>query len=155
MADNYLQFCVGIDAAPEAIEWSKRYLGSREHYDDCLDNHGDFNFMQEWEEGDTNWGFCVDYDPEDEHNQLIVYSDAYGDLDQAAQFIWKLLGRFRSDEIVCLDYAETCSKSRIGEFGGGSVVISREGVHWQPNWVIQKVEEIKKAREEEAQHDST
>lgn len=54
--------------------------------------------------------------------------DESGDPDSTAQFISLVLEIFNSDEIVGFTWAETCSKLRLDEFGGGYYVATADKV---------------------------
>ena len=62
---------------------------------------------------------------------LLIYSDD-GDVEAAADFVMKYLQHFnRPPEVgVYIGYAETCSKPRPNEFGGGAVVVTSGGSTW-------------------------
>lgn len=64
---------------------------------------------------------------------LYVYSEEYGNPELVADFIKLLLdyGLIVVEEYVLLEWAETCSKPRPGEFGGGACMISRKGIEWR------------------------
>ncbi len=85
-------------------------------------------------EADELLGFAFDFSDcepgNDGERELWLYSDEHGDLNQVTQFVQKFLRRFRPDQSWTLTYAETCSKPRIGEFGGGAVVVRANAVDW-------------------------
>jgi hypothetical protein len=62
---------------------------------------------------------------------LLIYSDD-GDVEAAADFVMKYLQHFnRPPNVgVYIGYAETCSKPRPNNFGGGAVVVTVEGGNW-------------------------
>jgi hypothetical protein len=45
--------------------------------------------------------------------------------------VTKFLKEFRPDQCWSLTYATTCSKPRVGEFGGGAVFVTADAISWQ------------------------
>jgi hypothetical protein len=78
-----------------------------------------------------------------------MYSEGEGgNLDTLGAFVHEFILKFRPDAVFTLTWAETCSKPRVGEFGGGALVISREGVKAMNthHWAKTQRDEILKAR---------
>ncbi|NLX98374.1 MAG: hypothetical protein GXY83_19625 [Rhodopirellula sp.] len=61
---------------------------------------------------------------------LHIYSQDWGSLDGVAHLVQKFLKKFRPKECWSLTWAETCSKPRIGNFGGGWMFVTAEKVEW-------------------------
>lgn len=55
-----------------------------------------------------------------------------GNLERLAQLLQMILLDLPADEhpFVTIEWAETCSKMRVGEFGGGACFITRDDVRW-------------------------
>jgi hypothetical protein len=64
-------------------------------------------------------GFEFTFCDEDGVRNLWLRADDFGDPTHVAWLIHKFLKQFRPDQCWSLTYANTCSKLRIGEFGGG------------------------------------
>ncbi|MGA2620117.1 MAG: hypothetical protein ABSF26_21070 [Thermoguttaceae bacterium] len=62
---------------------------------------------------------------------LWVHAGEWGYLDGLAHLVQKFLKRFRPDQCWSLTYATTCSKPRVGEFGGGAVFVTADTIRWQ------------------------
>jgi len=80
---------------------------------------------------DCDWtGF--EYEPHDRDGQRSVwfYCEDHGELERLAHLMQKFLRTFRPAESWSLCYATTCSKPRIGEFGGGALFVTAERVKW-------------------------
>ena len=86
------------------------------------------------------YGFQVGflYEFQDDHDQpngwgrhLWLYADKGSELDLLAHFVQKFLRNFRSSDCWSLTYATTCSKPRVGEFGGGAIFITASEIHWE------------------------
>ena len=45
--------------------------------------------------------------------------------------VQKFLKKFRPDQCWSLTYSTTCSKPRVGEFGGGAVFVTANKIKWQ------------------------
>ncbi|NCC40918.1 MAG: hypothetical protein EOM21_16015 [Gammaproteobacteria bacterium] len=66
-----------------------------------------------------------------------------GDAGEAADLIMRALERFDIDGCVIFEYANTCSKLRPGEFGGGAALISRYEVYWTDlEWFIESTRKL-------------
>lgn len=61
---------------------------------------------------------------------LWIHSDESGDVDEAARFVQVFLQKFRPDESVGFEYANTCSKPRLDAFGGGAALITAESIEF-------------------------
>ncbi len=93
----------------------------RDHRDDLADNAQGFGAE-----------FHDDHDSEDGWGRhLWLYAEEGGEPDHVAWLIQKFLKEFRPQECWSLTYATTCSKPRIGEFGGGAVFVTADAIKWQ------------------------
>ena len=54
-----------------------------------------------------------------------------GNADNVAWLVQKFLKKFRPDQCWSLTYAATCSKPRVGEFGGGAMFVTANKIKWQ------------------------
>lgn len=61
---------------------------------------------------------------------LWLYSAGEGDVGHAAAFARGLLARFRPRDVWTLTWAETCSRPRVGEFGGGAVFVGADSTEF-------------------------
>ena len=52
------------------------------------------------------------------------------DLERVAHFVQQFLKSFRPGDCWSLTYATTCSKPRVGEFGGGAVFVTAAEIKW-------------------------
>ena len=66
----------------------------------------------------------------DGSRQFWIYADESGDLERLAHLIQKFLCQFRPDQCWSLTYATTCSKPRLGEFGGGALFVTADEIKW-------------------------
>jgi hypothetical protein len=77
------------------------------------------------EDGRENWG-----------RHLWIYAEEGGDVERVAHLVKKFLKKFRPGECWSLSYATTCSKPRVGEFGGGAVFVTADDVKWQSTYIF-------------------
>ena len=156
MANNYLEFSeVLTQLSEEEAAWLKNQLeivfvfGDKEYAEGEL--------PEGLAEKDADWVGCrayrdmEDYEPDlyegvgfahklyekdadDRTNwgrHLWVYADESGDVDRVVHLVQKFLKKFRPDQCWSLTYATTCSKPRVGEFGGGAVFVTAKETKWQ------------------------
>lgn len=127
MANNYAQFSCLLPLTPEQTNYAKNLLTQMED-DDTERNHRRttqrrYVYFQHNAESDGYW----------------FHSDESGDPEQLALFIHHLIEKFDLPPFG-FDWAFTCSKPRIDEFGGGAVWITKEGFEWlsTSNWLYEK-----------------
>ena len=123
---EYAEDQVPDDLDPCEADW----MGCRAYRDDpdCADYVKQLDmdgpgFEYDFADGDDrpdSWG-----------RHLWIHGGGNGYVDGAACLVRKFLKRFRPDQCWSLTYATTCSKPRVGEFGGGAVFVTAEEIHWQ------------------------
>jgi len=84
-------------------------------------------------------GFLYSFDddadlPDGWGRHMWVYADEGGEIDLVAHLVQKFLCEFRSNDCWSLTYSTTCSRPRIGEFGGGAVFVTARGVAWENSY---------------------
>jgi hypothetical protein len=62
---------------------------------------------------------------------LWLYADENGNPDNVAHLVHKFLKQFRPNECWSLTWATTCSKPRVGEFGGGAIFVTAHEIRWE------------------------
>lgn len=145
MANNYSQFSEMITGLlPDEKRWVNDIL--------TLDvEESDENVVRLKEElalegvvDLDDWpNFCWQFDGD---NDLWLYSEECCDYDHVAWFVSAFINNFRSEFIFSLTSADTCSRPRVGEFGGGWMVVSRSEIRGGNTWDAARecVEEFKK-----------
>ena len=106
MANNYLQFCevLKLNNEKETAWWEAN------------------PDEEDWPEGvdistfDNGEGVCVRFMAEES-----------GDVDALGKLIYRFMVETDSQGTFSLTWSETCSKMRVGEFGGGYMVVSNKG----------------------------
>ena len=116
MANNYTEFSFMLDnVSDEELSWLTHF--ERRFYDLYEDDF--FGPAYYERSGDGLW----------------FNSDAgEGDIDFTAYLIHRFLHHFKRPDIVSFTWAATCSKPRVGEFGGGGVIISAKEVNFWDAW---------------------
>ena len=105
MANNYTQFSVVIYVSGvDERGWIDKYL---------TEDNVDLEFEWSWEDGDGS---------------LCVFSSEGCDFDHVTDFFQAYLRKFHPDQHINITYAETCSKMRPDEFGGGALHITAKKV---------------------------
>lgn len=147
MANNYSLFSEVIGGlTPEEREWVETVLGidpddcEPEEWDECvgklekllsLDERADVDFECwpnfRWKIEGSGFGAKVEH-------ELWLYSEEGYDGGQVAAFVQGFIRRFRPDFIFSMTCSETCSKPRVGEFGGGWMVVSKDEVLGGNTW---------------------
>lgn len=112
--------------SPLTTEDDIEYVGAR-GLRDYVDGDGDVDFQTEWGDGDD--------DDDKNSGNISFFTEESGSLEQVTHLVQKFLKKFRksSDWWRC-DFAHTCSKPRVGEFGGGGVVVTAETQYWHGSW---------------------
>lgn len=102
-----------------------------------------------YSEDDSGVRFEINFELDlDQSKAAWFHSEDGGDIAVVADFVTEFIDKFRPNEIVVIEWADTCSKPVVGGFGGGAVVISKEGQEWLGTyaWANETVEKIKKSR---------
>ena len=127
MADNYLQFSERLDLATSAeADWLRHELEEDPET-------GRPRFLLDFpdpEDADS-CGFEYEFREEPEDRHLWIYAEDTGTLEHVAHLVQKFLKRFHPDQCWSLSYATTCSKPRVGQFGGGAVFVTADEIRWQ------------------------
>jgi hypothetical protein len=152
MANNYLQFSEVLPHLTDReIEWLKAQLQriyvfqGRQYSEDelppqLLPESADwagcrvFLDMLEYDaEFDEGAGFEYEFHLEpdaDLGRHLWLYAEESGYVSRVTHLVQKFLRNFRPKDCWSLTYALTCSKPRVGEFGGGAVFVTATEIKW-------------------------
>lgn len=80
---------------------------------------------------DCDWaGFEYVHHHHDGQRYVTFYSEDHAEMDRLVHLMQTFLCTFRQAESWSLIYATTCSKPRIGEFGGGAFFVTAQTVEW-------------------------
>lgn len=144
MANNYTQFSEQIENLTLIeVAWCKDTLRAIENASDDGEQALTFLGFPAWCDNGVDIEIIDDQFP-----ALWIYSEEGGNIEAAVEFIQAFFTQFRPDDYLTIEWAETCSKPRLGEFGGGAVVITRANVSWlfTSEWVANQVQELKQER---------
>ncbi len=148
MADNYLEFSETLDdVTPEEAAWIDQQIsedpnvGCPMFLTDCEDRDPD----------DTDCGFIYSFEEDDGKRRFWAHSDGWGNVNHVVHLVQKFLKRFRRDQCWSLTYANTCSKPRLGEFGGGAVFVTADDIRWDDSYDF--IEEQRKTFQRCQEHD--
>lgn len=136
MANNYTLFSFALEITePERTEWLRQAFAA-------IDTEGDGEPAPPPEGFETAsleiYGFPCTF--EVEGSTAYFYSDESGDVEVLTSVLQQFLVHFNIDKGIGFEVAYTCSKPRPGEFGGGAVWITHEGVEWLSTgtWLAEK-----------------
>lgn len=161
MANNYLQFSEAITLKSEEEKaWVENHLEIFARVGE-LDQIGEHPEQKEYdrlldlyslESDDFDLNFQCEIDSELE---LWMYADESGNADHVALFMQEYLKRFNPEGAFSITYSATCSKPRLGEFGGGAAFVTAEKIEWidSHDWVIEKWEIKREAAKEKRKED--
>jgi hypothetical protein len=146
MANNYLQFSEAIGHLSIAErDWLQRQLETVYLFGEI--EYAEHEIPDDLSAADATWcgcrafrdlpdfesdddaGFQYEFQEDEELGRHFwVYADEGGDPDRVAHLAQKFLRQFRPRESWSLTYATTCSKLRLGEFGGGAYIVTAGSV---------------------------
>jgi hypothetical protein len=148
MADNYLQFSESLDSLTAAeADWLREQL-AEDPLTYCPRFLLDF---ADREADDSDLGFHYDFHGEFPDHHLWISAEESGAVERVAYLVQKFLQRFRAERSWSLTYANTSSKLRPGEFGGGAVFVTADEI--RRNDCYDFIEEQRKTFQRYVEHD--
>ncbi len=153
MANNYTLWSEFFQLnSREEYDWMKKVLCldtsevvfDSENYDENIsDNEIIFNYLSKefgvelasTYEADYFPGFSVEFS--DDESSVSLYTDDSGNIENCVSVIQAFLKKFRPDSFFSIQWADTCSRPRVGEFGGGAAFITANNVEYfsTSSWV--------------------
>jgi hypothetical protein len=148
MASNYtfFSFVFRINSPAEA-EYLETIIQAADAYDGgsaAGKKIVDDLFGEDFEDYRT-LGFDCQIKCDADVGEVWIHDDGgEGNIDFAVSFVQSYLFNFCPKGIIAFEYAQTCSKPRIGEFGGGAVVVTADDEQWENtnSWVARTVAQI-------------
>lgn len=137
MANNYVQMSEAItDITKPEADWLQKVLGldieqeeGRRALEAELHLDLDSAVLDDWP------GFVADLRRGDGCDTVLyIYGEEHVNLNAVEILVREFICRFRPDYIFTCTTAETCSKPRVGEFGGGWMVVSANGTLGGNTW---------------------
>ena len=135
MPNNYLLFAESWDLEPKCVEWLQRFLDGCREDPEAIPKE-----VAQVLEGTVGYDAAVEdaaitvnamFSLNGPDGNLYVYAEESGDVELVGRVLYEMLKAAGSDQILALEWAETCSRGRPGEFGGGVLVVSREGTDYE------------------------
>jgi hypothetical protein len=116
MANSYIHFSEAIsDLTAEEKLWCEN------HFAECAERAAkdeDFEFE------DENVLFDYEFQEINGSPSLWMYTEECGSPGSVAEFVQKFFEKWRPDASMTIGWAATCSKPRLGEFGGGLIHVT-------------------------------
>lgn len=82
-----------------------------------------------------------------EDTRIMFLSEEWADIKETVTLAQKILDELQLNEPFVLEWAETCSELRVGEFGGGAVIV-RRGMDPEymntHSWVLERLAKLPK-----------
>ena len=162
MANNYTQFSAELQLDNEdQCEWFHYLLNLNDHIDDyVVENEVEYDDEEDAkndfiDQVNSTYGIklCAE-DIDDAYpnfqyklqkDSLWVYAEEDGNINMIGKMVQAFFNTFRPDGIFYLTYADTCSKMRIDEFGGGAMVVTAKKIDYfsTNDFVNEKLKEHK------------
>lgn len=138
MADYHLQFSEIITGSKKEIEWLATLMDNISAYTleqeiDIADQH-DKIFVESLKDQDSCLGLCLGFDFSIQDDGLWVSSMDYGSPEVLSEIVQYYLRKFGHKEKWVLRWSSSCSKPRVGEFGGGAVIVSADKIEYMDTW---------------------
>ena len=145
MANNYTLWSESIRFQnQEEIEWMKSILNFdvsefESNKDACVAFSEDFNIDLE-EDAIECWPE-FEYNLSEKEGIVYLYSEGEGNFSNLLLLVQEFLSKFRKNEFFCIEWADTCSKPRAGEFGGGAAFITANDTKYMStsDWMRQQI----------------
>lgn len=144
MAESYVQFSEVLAPLTDAeANWLRRQLAPVYVFGDRAFSEDDLpedltpdkadricaRAFRDLDNDDEELGFGYEFRSDPELGQhLWLYADESGCPDLVAYLVQKFLRQFRPGACWSLTYSASCSKPRIGEFGGGALFVTAETI---------------------------
>lgn len=120
MANNYLEFSEIIENLTQAeIEWWENEV---KRISDAIEEDAEGAY-----ESDS---ICPNFYLEKNSQSVWFHGEECGNPDRVANIVQRFLKQFRPKECFSLTWSCTCSKPRIGEFGGGAVFVTANEIQF-------------------------
>lgn len=138
MANNYTEFSEALvlgDSGDPTItakrDWISLFLSPVEEEDfESEDKLNEWLRDHQVDEVDDWFGFGWEFESEQEKEIVWIHSGDGGNLNSVSTFVQSYLKKFDPDGAWVLQWADICSKPRVGEFGGGTILVTANGQEW-------------------------
>lgn len=130
MANNYSLFSIRLNADPERAAEELKWLKDKTKR--LEDGKAVFGYS-----GHAGWAVdCYDTAP----NTIYLSSEITFDPEGLGILLMNYLKEFHDEQVLKVEWAETCSKPKPDEFGGGAMVVSLDGFEFfhTSQWALRK-----------------
>jgi hypothetical protein len=146
VADNYVLFSYELRIYNSgALQWVRSILTKADAYEGNPDL-SDKDFLKTF----PNWPSTptVGFQWSVEGNDLWLYSEEHADMESVASFLQAYLRKSGSTSMLGVEWAETCNRPHVGEFGGGAVMITAKTIKWMTTakWITGELKRPRKKK---------
>lgn len=132
MANNYIEFSNNLKVDVGDAAWIRAKIDYFNNPPN-KDSEGWGNFLAECEKYELDpadaSGLRLKFSLSPDLDDVYLYSEGEYDWFHAAKLVQELFrARGRSNECWTLSWSESCSRPRVGEFGGGAVFVTAEKI---------------------------
>lgn len=138
MANNYLEFSEVIDnLTDEEIVWWRSEILRIHEIQEKIESG-------EIEDDLDDDSLCFEFELDASRRRVWFHPDESGNPGAVADVVHRFLKETGRKDCFWLNWAEYCSKPRIGEFGGGAIFVTAKGVEWHTtgDWIQEKRNEF-------------
>lgn len=142
MANNYQQWSTEItDLTEEEMTWFNECFAWEPSDEEGADGPA-------WYDWDAE-GVGFEYELKRKVGSLHVYAEEFGNLGTLEALMREFIEKFRPNYVFTVQWADSCSRMRVDEFGGGAMVVSRlrteyiDTYRWCQDLVKKMEEELK------------
>jgi hypothetical protein len=146
MANNYTHFSFAFKInSPAEAEYLETVLQSADSYDEggtAKDIADDV--FEDFEEYQC-LGFDCNIECGADGGEVWIHDDGgEGNVDYVVQFLQAYMLKFKITKPIAFEFAVTCDMPRVGEFGGGAVVVTAHDDKWinTAQWIRETIKEM-------------
>lgn len=137
MANNYTNFSAMYRGMlKKEVQWLEEFLTPLDD-DDAEDQELTDKWLKardipDWYDDEPEYWPHFQFRIEKDGRRYAIwfYADEGGNLDIIAHVMQKFLAKFRPDDHFSMQWADTCSKLREDEFGGGAMFVTAKKAYW-------------------------
>ena len=133
MPSHYTEFSTFLSLTPEQADWADALFVEMDlAAEDEREMEGDYPALSEFTIDGQGSGFEAHRTSLASQESMIGYAiasgeDKNGNVESAMQFITEVLAHFDLDDVVMLEWSNSCSRPVLEGFGGGIAAITRKG----------------------------
>jgi len=160
MSNYYTQFCTAIKASNDDADWCEKHMALFGEFecilsaDDLEEGEDESDFIEYQslcklyglDDGDCSPDFEWEYD--EDSGLFILSATDHGKPEHAATFLREYLRARHPKRCHYFTWANGCSRTELGAFGGGGVFITANSIEWNIAhiWAEEKSKEFEKSK---------